>query len=222
MSKVTLSRDAFTDAALAIIDERGFEALSMRTLGAELGVHATAVYRHFANKHDLVEAVLARMLVVAGVEVPATGSPREKIAGLVRSLRRAFQQHPNLALPNLTIQDEQATVEFVRIALALLREIGLRGRTLIIAYQMLETYSVGTNAYDWGNFPEGLEARRRGRRMVGDEAFDECSRTMEAMAVVNDEAFEAGLQALLDACEAMAAPGDSRTSTNWPSMSLGT
>jgi hypothetical protein len=68
---------------------------------------------------------------------------------------------------------------------------------------MLETYSVGTNAYDWGDFPDGLEARRRGRRLVGDEAFDHCSRTLDTMIEVNDEAFEVGLHALLDACVRM-------------------
>ena len=213
-SKAPLSREAFADAAITIIDERGFDALSMRALGEELGVHATAVYRHFANKHELVEAALARMLVVSGAAVPEAGSPRERIAGLMRSLRRAFAQHPNLALPNLTIQDEQATVEFVRIALALLREMGLRGRDLVVAYQMLETFSVGTNAYDWGNFPDALEARRRGRRMVGDEAFDQCSRTLESMAAVNDDAFEIGLEALLDACAALAAADTARAASD--------
>lgn len=203
-TKGSLSRQAFADAAIAIIDERGFDALSMRTLGDELGVHATAVYRHFSSKHELVEVALARMLDVAGVEVPEVGAPRQRIAGLMRSLRMAFAQHPNFALPNLTIQDEQATVELVRTALVLLREMGLRGRDLVVAYQLLETFSVGTNAYDWGNFPDGLEARRRGRRMVGDEAFDDSSRTLESMLAVNDDAFELGLQALLDACEAMA------------------
>ena len=204
-SKAALSREAFAAAALTIIDERGFDALSMRALGEELGVHATAVYRHFSNKNDLVEAVLAHMITVSGVNVPATGTPRERIAELMHSLRSAFAQHPNLALPNLTFQDEQATVEFVRVALALLREMGLDGRDLVVGYQMLETYSVGTNAYDWGNFPEGVEARRRGRRLVGDTAFDESSRTLEAMVAINDDAFEIGLQALLDACEGLAA-----------------
>ena len=101
-----LTRDAFVKAALELIDADGLDALTTRTLGDALGVHGTAVYRHFANKHELVEAALTRMLVVSGVSVPDAGTPRERIAGLMRSLRRAFAQHPNLALPNLTIQDE--------------------------------------------------------------------------------------------------------------------
>lgn len=198
-----LTREALADAAVRIIDERGIAALTTRALGEELGVHGTAVYRHFATMDALVEAALARMLEASEVSIPETGTPRERLAGLLRSLRRAFAAHPNFALPNLTIQDEQATVEFVRAAIGLLEEMGLRGRNVAVAYQLLETFHVGTTAYDWGEYPEALEARRRGRRLVGDPVFDDCSRTLDDMIALNDEAYEVGLQAVLDACAAM-------------------
>ena len=191
-------------AGLALVDEGGLEALTTRALGERLGVHGTAVYRHFANMDELREAVLVQMLVSSGVEVPADGPPRERLLALLRSLRRAFSQHPNLAIPNLTMQDEQATADFVRTALDLLTEMGLSGRRLVVAYQMLETFTVGSNAYDWGGYPDTLDARRRGRRMAGHPAFDGPSRSLSAMQRLNDEAFEAAAAALLDACEAMA------------------
>lgn len=200
-----LTREDFARAGLAIIDEGGLDALTTRSLGEALGVHGTAVYRHFANMDELVEAVLAHMLEVSGVRVPDDGTPRERLLGLLRSLRRAFASHPNLALPNLTMQDEQATNESVHVALDLLTQMGLAGRRLVIAYQMLESFTVGTNAYDWGGYPDALEARRRGRRMSGHPAFDAPSRTLESMQKLNEEAFEAAAAALLDACEAMAA-----------------
>lgn len=200
-----LTGEDFARAGLAIVDERGLDALSTRSLGEALGVHGTAVYRHFGSMAELVEAVLAHMLAVSGVSVPDEGTPRERLLGLLRSLRRAFKQHPNLALPNLSMQDEQATNESVHVALDLLGQMGLSGRKLVIAYQMLESFSVGTNAYDWGGYPVALDARRRGRRMSGHPAFDAPSRSLEAMVKLNDEAFEAAAAALLDACEAMAA-----------------
>lgn len=199
-----LSRETYARAALAIVDERGFDALTMRSLGEALGVHGTAVYRHFASKEELVEAVLAYMLETSGVAIPEEGSPRERLLGLLRSLRRAFAQHPNLALPNLTLQDEQATNEFVHAALALLSDMGLRGHSQVVAYQMLETFTVGTNAYDWGGYPAALEARRRGRRLSGHPALDRSSRTLAAMERINDEAFDVAANALLDACERLA------------------
>ena len=199
-----MTREAFAKAGLAIVDESGFEALTTRALGERLGVHGTAVYRHFANMDELREAVLAEMLIVSGVEVPDVGSPRERMLGLLRSLRRAFSEHPNLAIPNLTMQDEQASAEFVQAAFDVLEAMGLSGRQLVVAYQMLETFTVATNAYDWGGYPDALEARRRGRRLSGHPAFEAPSRSLEAMQDLNEEVFEVMANALLDACEAMA------------------
>lgn len=199
-----MTREAFAQAGLAIVDESGLEALTTRALGERLGVHGTAVYRHFANMDELREAVLAEMLMVWGVEVPDVGSPRERMLGLLRSLRRAFSEHPNLAIPNLTMQDEQATVEFVKAAFDVLEAVGLSGRQLVVAYQMLKTFTVATNAYDWGGYPDALEARRRGRRLSGHPAFEAPSRSLEAMQELNEEVFEVMANALLDACEAMA------------------
>ena len=199
-----MTREAFAKAGLAIVDESGLEALTTRALGERLGVHGTAVYRHFANMDELREAVLAEMLIVSGVEVPDVGSPRERMLGLLRSLRRAFSEHPNLAIPNLTMQDEQASAEFVKAAFDVLEDMGLSGRQLVVAYQMLETFTVATNAYDWGGYPDALEARRRGRRLSGHPAFEAPSRSLEAMQDLNEEVFEVMANALLDACEAMA------------------
>ena len=199
-----LTREAFADAALQLIDEQGIDALTTRAIGEALGVHGTAVYRHFANKDELLEAALARMLETSGVGIPEDGTPRERILGLLRSLRRAFTEHPNLALANLTMQDEQATAEFVRAALALLGDMGLKGRKLAVAYQMLETFHVGTTAYDWGGYPEALEARRVGRRRSGARELESMSRSLAAMEKFNDEVFAVTAKALLDMCEALA------------------
>ena len=199
-----LTREAFTAAALRIVDEQGIDALTMRSLGSEMGVHATALYRHFANKKELVEATLAHMLDTSQVAIPAEGTPREQIFGLLLSLRQAFAAHPNFALPNVTMQDEQATSDFVHAALSLLSEMGLSGRHLVVAYQMLETFTVGTNAYDWGDHPRALEARRVGRRLSGHPAFEASSRSLAEMEQINNEAFAVAANALLDACEALA------------------
>ena len=52
-----LSRPRVAAAALALIDERGLEQLSMRKLGAELGVEAMSLYNHVDSKDDLLGAV---------------------------------------------------------------------------------------------------------------------------------------------------------------------
>lgn len=55
--RTPLTRERVATAALAFIDHHGESALSMRKLGAELGVEAMSLYNHVANKDDLLDAV---------------------------------------------------------------------------------------------------------------------------------------------------------------------
>lgn len=180
------------------------EALTLTAIGKEMNCHGTAIYRHFRDKDDLVEAALGRMYEKSEVGIPSQGTPRQRLLGLMRSLRRAFAQHPNFALRNLTLHEERETAELVAGALALLEEMGLTGRHLVIAYQMLETFSIGTNAYDFAGAPQAWEVRRASRRLVGHPNLDRVYRDVAEVTRVDEAAFEMGAQALLDACERLA------------------
>ena len=57
-----LDRSRVAAAALDEIDEHGLEALSMRALGARLGVEAMTLYRYTPSKADLLDAVVERLL----------------------------------------------------------------------------------------------------------------------------------------------------------------
>lgn len=48
--------------AIDLLDEVGLEALSMRRLAAVLGVQPSALYHHFAGKHELLAAVADEIL----------------------------------------------------------------------------------------------------------------------------------------------------------------
>ncbi len=50
-------RRALIDEALATIQAQGVDALTLRSIGARLGVSRTALYRHFADKRALLTAV---------------------------------------------------------------------------------------------------------------------------------------------------------------------
>jgi len=52
-----LRRDAIVDAARGLISEVGLDGLTLRRLGGVLGVSATALYAHFADKDELLRAV---------------------------------------------------------------------------------------------------------------------------------------------------------------------
>ena len=53
-----LTRERVLTAALEIVDREGLARLSMRRLGAELGVDPMAVYYHIPNKAALLDAMV--------------------------------------------------------------------------------------------------------------------------------------------------------------------
>ena len=50
---------ALIEAGLALIAEKGVRALTLREIGAKVGVSRTAAYRHFADKASLLTAIRA-------------------------------------------------------------------------------------------------------------------------------------------------------------------
>ena len=70
-----LSREAIVDAALAHIEAHGLDALSMRTLAAELDVTPNALYRYFPSKTELSFALSdeAGRILLADLQAAAQG-----------------------------------------------------------------------------------------------------------------------------------------------------
>ena len=88
--------------------------------------------------------------------------------------------------------------------LELMRDLGLTGNDLVVCHQMLESWIIGMHLYDLAGAPWHLEIRRQRRRRLNDVDVDNLSRTNEDIERVNTDAFNAGLDALVDHCEARA------------------
>jgi AcrR family transcriptional regulator len=67
-----LSRERVLRAAIAHADSGGLEALSMRKLAEELAVAPMALYRHVANKDDLVDGMVD--VVFSEIGLPSSGA----------------------------------------------------------------------------------------------------------------------------------------------------
>ena len=74
-----------SEPAIKLADEGGIESLSMRNVAQELGVYPMALYNHFANKDDLLDA----MVDVMYEEIDAT-------AGAGRTGKGAMRQQANV------------------------------------------------------------------------------------------------------------------------------
>ena len=109
----SLSKDAIITAALELVDAGGMEALSMRALGAKLGVQAMSLYNHVANKEAVLDGLHERLMLSLQLD---TSGP--DWAGALRSGARSYRElaraHPQafvlLATRPLTSADEVARV----------------------------------------------------------------------------------------------------------------
>jgi len=110
-----LSRDKLVQAALAIVDRDGLGALSMRRLGAELGVDPMAAYRHFPSKEALLDGVVEAVVSEIDLEVDPSAPWEERLRTLARANLEAMMAHPNalplLAARPLTTPDALRLVE---------------------------------------------------------------------------------------------------------------
>jgi TetR/AcrR family tetracycline transcriptional repressor len=95
-----LSRADIVTAAVAAIDEDGLDALTMRGLGARLGVAAMSLYRHLANRDAVLSAVVDHLVAQAAREpAPGTGW-RPAVRGFADRYRAVLLTHPR-AVPLL-------------------------------------------------------------------------------------------------------------------------
>jgi AcrR family transcriptional regulator len=88
-----LSRARILEAALRVADEEGLDALSMRHLGQALEVQAMSLYKHIADKEDILDGISD--LVMLEVEVPARALPwRDALRQSATSMHHALLRHP--------------------------------------------------------------------------------------------------------------------------------
>ncbi|HEX4090359.1 MAG TPA: TetR/AcrR family transcriptional regulator C-terminal domain-containing protein [Trebonia sp.] len=126
-----LSREQVLDAALDLVDREGVAALSMRRLGAELGVEAMTLYHYLPNKDALLDGIVER--VMAQAQTGLTDGPWERaLTDYARSLRATLLRHPGASA--LVATRPAVTPETLRAAergLALLTGAGFPvGRAL--------------------------------------------------------------------------------------------
>jgi AcrR family transcriptional regulator len=90
-----VSREQILAAALRIVDEHGLERLTLRRLGADLGIDPMAVYGHVPDKAALFDGLIE--LVLAQVRLPAlTGHWVEDLRAVTRAARTALLAHPHV------------------------------------------------------------------------------------------------------------------------------
>jgi AcrR family transcriptional regulator len=142
-ARAPLTRELVLRTALALADQGGLDALSMRNLARELGVGAMALYYHFANKEEVVDGVID--LVFGEITLPGTG-PNWRAAMRVRaiSVRDALARHRwAVGLMESRRNPGPANLRHHDAVIGSLRSAGFSMEMAAHAYSVLDSYIYG-------------------------------------------------------------------------------
>jgi AcrR family transcriptional regulator len=136
-------RQRILDAALAIADERGLEAVTMRAVAARIGVTAMALYPYVKSKDDLLDGLVGRLL--AELSLPDPAEPwQDRLRAIGRSARETARRHP--AVMPLLFARPAVTPDAVRVVETLyqaLLDAGVPDEEVARVERLLSTFVVG-------------------------------------------------------------------------------
>ena len=193
-----LSRRRVLEEAVRFADREGLEALTMRRLGAELGVEAMSLYNHVPNKSALLDGMVEVLL--GEVEIPTEKAGwEERIREGYGAFRRLAHRHPNVFpllvnRPPETMDGVWLVEEFLRT----LEETGFGGVTALHAFRTLSSYTFGYAMAEIRGFALEPDGTRLGAHGLSVEEFPRLSELGPRLENVDHDAeFEFGLDLIL-------------------------
>ena len=90
-----IDRATVLRATLALADEQGLAAVSMRAVATRVGVTPMALYRHVGDKSQLLDGVVEQLLTE--LPVPDDALPwRERLSAMGAATRETARRHPDV------------------------------------------------------------------------------------------------------------------------------
>ncbi len=141
--RARLNRDRVLQTAIALADSVGIASLTMRKLGAELGVEAMSLYRHVADKSDLLDGMIDA--VFAEIDLP-TGDVDWRTAMRQRAIsaREVLSRHRwAIGLMESRATPGPATLRHHDTVIGILRGADFSVELTAHAYSVLDSYIYG-------------------------------------------------------------------------------
>lgn len=204
----SLDRSRIIDAAVELADAGGLEALTMRAIGARLGVEGMSLYRHVSDKSDLLDGLVDR--VYGGMALPpASPQWRDWLRRRAIAVHEALLRHPwATALMESRVNPGRAVLAHHDLALEVLLGAGFDPAMATRAYNLIDSYIYGF-AIQQINLPFGSadELAEVGEEMLDALPMDDYPHLFEVARTLLDGGFdyaaefEAGLDLVLDAID---------------------
>jgi AcrR family transcriptional regulator len=206
--RAPLSQERVLQTAVALADEHGLEALTMRALGEELGVEAMSLYYYVANKDELLDGMVD--VVFSEIELPTTDRDwKTAMRRRAISTREALARHRwAVGLLESSMRPGPANFRLHNAVLGCLREAGFSVENAVHAYSLQDAYIYGFALQEKSmpvETPEQLaEAAENLRRQFSADEYPHIAETITEHVTKDydfaDE-FEFGLDLILDGLE---------------------
>ena len=142
-ARLPLSSDQVLRAAVALADQSGIGALSMRKLGRTLGVEAMSLYNHVASKGDLLDGMIDIVFSEIGLP-PDDVDWRSAMRQRATSARAALRRHRwAIGLMESRTSPGPATLRHHDAVIGSLRDAGFTVELAAHAYSVLDSYIYG-------------------------------------------------------------------------------
>ena len=154
--RAPLSKERVLQTAVALADKIGIAALSMRRLGQELGVEAMSLYKHVANKDDILAGIVD--LVVREIDAPAIGGDwKAAMRRRATSAHAVLMRHPWATMLLVSRANVgPAMLRYVDATIGCLRAAGFSYAMADQAWNALDSHVYGFTLQKL-NFPFQLE-----------------------------------------------------------------
>jgi AcrR family transcriptional regulator len=211
-ARTPLSNERVLQAAIALADEAGVEALSMRRIAKELGVEAMSLYNHVANKDEILNGIVD--LVASEIETPDDLDWKAAVRRSAISARDAYLRHRWASGVSLSRQSGgPASLRRTDWLLRTLREAGFSKDVIYHAFHILDAYVLGFTVQHLSFDYQGADLERLATTFIeklDDDAYpDAVEHIREHLEPHHGETggFELGLDMILDGLERTLAAG---------------
>lgn len=141
-NKAPVNATRTLQVALAIADQEGIEAVTMRRLARELGVEAASLYHHLDGKTQILDGLVD--LVAAEVEPPTSTGWRKAIGQRAHSTRTTLRRHPwAVSLMASRTSPGPATLRLLEMGIRCFREDGFSVPLAAHAISVVDSYVHG-------------------------------------------------------------------------------
>jgi AcrR family transcriptional regulator len=139
-----LSRDKIIAQALALLEERAVEELTMTRIAERLGTTTMALYKYFPNRDALLGALADHIFALFDPAMPAAGAWQEQLLAWLLALQRHLERYP--AMLKVAGWEGRLSGAWIRVlapAAQVLEQCGLSGERLAFVLVWFTSSAIG-------------------------------------------------------------------------------